>query len=276
MSHKLLSVLVVLSLAVGVGCGDNSEEPNDNANSGQNAGANNGENNATNNGENNATNNGENNAANNGENNATNNGENNAANNGENNAANNGENNATNNFPGGDPQCNGGFGQANACGGELTGSYVLNDVCTDFDIQASLQQLCPTATATGFSIDAEGTLTFAGNVVSREVSGSMSSQVQIPSLCANLVGGCAGIQAAIINNVDNSMAFCEDTQTGCTCLVSVAIDGDAQLGTFTTDGGVLTTGTGRTFYYCVEADTLSIREFGQGASESGFVQFYAR
>lgn len=189
---------------------------------------------------------------------------------------NNGENNGGNNG-GGDQQCMASFAQSDACGGTVDGDYTLDSVCSDFDWQSELEQACPTVSVSNVSYSGSGTLTLSSGSYTRDATGTVSLSVSVPTECA--ATGCSSVEAAlqaeIDENYDSGDATCSDAGTGCDCDVT-ATASDQASGSYTTSGGVLTTDADRTFYYCVEGDTLQAREFDSDAPESGFTQLWTR
>jgi len=261
--NLLIVALATTSFAV-AGCGNgnngtNNGETNNGANNGgtNNGGTNNGgtNNHHTNNG---GTNNG-----------GTNNG---GTNNGGTNNNTTGTNNNTtgtnNNTNTGNPQtCNGSFGAPEACGGDPTGTWTLDGICSDYDYESAIQQACANATVSDVTFLGSGTLVVAGNSWAYDVTGTATTAMQFPAECNVL--GCNGTATAIETAGAQSATCTDDGAGGCNC-DAVFDASNASAGTYTTDGnGTSTIGPdGETYYYCVSGGTLQLRQYGTAADDA--------
>jgi hypothetical protein len=142
------------------------------------------------------------------------------------------------------------------CGGTLAGSWVYSDACIDEgDLGLDLRDDGCEAVAASVEATVSGGLSFTGSRVERQGVGSGSGELRIPNLCTLAIGGCNGLRALIDNDDD----ACEQDGTDCLCgfaTEELAWDED----TYQVSGGTFTLGSGRTFDYCVEGNTLTYRE----------------
>jgi hypothetical protein len=169
-----------------------------------------------------------------------------------------------------------------ACGGDVVGTWEYKEVCTG-DIDQQIQQFCPSAMVT--QTDAfTGTVTFNGDMTyTRVLSGSATADAEIPSACLMTPLGtveCSQAGGLIEQFVDGATATCTEDMTTqiCTCNIVLDVDED-NAGTYTLDGGTLTTDDGsaqREWFYCVEGSTFQAREKGQMAAEGFFTQVYEK
>ena len=171
------------------------------------------------------------------------------------------------------------FGAGDACGGDLEGVWTLTNVCGDTSaLEDGLQDACPTATV-DVDVDASGTLTMSSTTIGtfqRDVSVTVTVTADIPATCAQIVGGCASVESIL--NMGEVTVTCADAGGGaCTCETSDAFDTDTS-GAYTVSDGVVTIVSTemQTFYYCVDGDSLSAREFPADAAEADYTQFYTR
>ena len=58
--------------------------------------------------------------------------------------------------------CDPTFGPEDACGGDVSGTYNLQSVCSDVDWEAWAQEQCPEATVSGVTYSGTGTLSEIG------------------------------------------------------------------------------------------------------------------
>ncbi|MBA2664230.1 MAG: hypothetical protein H0U74_18200, partial [Bradymonadaceae bacterium] len=190
--------------------------------------------------------------------------------NNDNNTTGNNDNNTT-----GTGECKPDFGQADACGGNVVGTWSLEDACSQVDLEGLLKQACPLATVESMEITTSGTLVVTAAHYARNVTAVINAVVLIPNLCAQVAGGCQGIEAAVAARLQNATATCTPNNDGCSCDLELVEDGE-EAGAYTLVDGVITVADGSTFYYCVEGANLSLREFGTNDDASQPTQFYGK
>jgi hypothetical protein len=163
--------------------------------------------------------------------------------------------------------CDPAFGAAPECGGDPSGSWTYRAACGATAIEDGVRQQCQTATFQATSHQVSGTLNITGNTYTLNVTDNADVMMQIPQECATPLGGCAGVQTALSQGL-NSPTTCNQNGTRCDCESSVTVSA-AETGTYTTNGGTLTTmpsggGASGTYYYCVENGVFRYREMGDG------------
>lgn len=148
------------------------------------------------------------------------------------------------------------------CGGSLAGSWVYSDACIEDD-DLGLELSDDGCESLSASVDAtvSGGLRFNGSTVQRQGTGSGSGQLRLPNVCTLAIASCPGLRALIDDDDD----ACSQGGTDCLCEFATAeLDWDED--TFRAAASTFTLGSGRTFDYCVEGDTLSYRETSEGVS----------
>jgi len=153
---------------------------------------------------------------------------------------------------------NGTCPSVDACGGALDGTWTYGNVCIDPTENSAdlLQELCPSASVT-YERGGTSTLTFTGSSVSRAGAPLGDSVITFPAVCVEGLG-CSFLADASTD--------CTDMGGDCICRTASSIDWGTQ--SYTTAGGRLSLGNGRSFDYCVQGDTLTYRETGD-AQEAG-------
>lgn len=163
--------------------------------------------------------------------------------------------------------CDGDFDMADACGGDVTGTWTLGEVC-GLDIPeeaAGLASQCPTAVLGTPVYDVSGTLVVDATNFAQALTGTVSADVTIPSECLTVSGtpiNCEALQA-LVNLEDGLSATCAEGMNGsCDCSITADVDFSSS-GTYTTSNGVATVTTSEgdeSYYFCVEGDQVTLRE----------------
>jgi hypothetical protein len=183
----------------------------------------------------------------------------NSSSNGDANSSTNGDPNsdANSGTNGGTVSCNESFGAADACGGDADGTWELASTCSDFDYATLIEDACPDATVNDVTYDLTGELAVSAGNWAYTLSGDVIIDASIPQSCSEAVGGCAAVQAALEGVAES--AACMDAASGCDC--TATFDGaDSSAGTYTASDGVATIDNGDEWYFCVEGDSLTLRE----------------
>jgi hypothetical protein len=149
------------------------------------------------------------------------------------------------------------------CTGTLEGTWFYSTACGD-DPLADMRQYCSSVSTVSSTSSLSGRLDFTGTHVSRQVTTTYLTTVNLPSSCASF--GCSTIEAALQNSIPTaSCSSAGGARTGCDCTVS-GTSTLSEAGTWTSSGGVLTVVTPsltRTFDSCVTAGavpSLQLRE----------------
>lgn len=145
------------------------------------------------------------------------------------------------------------------CNGTLPGTWFYTAACTD-DPLVDYRGICPTISTTTNNTTLSGRIDFTASSVTRSVTTTYSSVVNIPTSCNTL--GCATIQSILPAGTS-----CVAAGGGCDCTIS----GNStfnETGTWTSANGVITVTTPtttRTFDSCVTVagtTTMQLRENG--------------
>jgi hypothetical protein len=155
-------------------------------------------------------------------------------------------------------------GAFESCGGNLVGSWVLDEDCGDDRLQPP--ESCPGAVIE-LDVSRTASMTFRSDGTFEEsASVSGSGSVTYPSSCLTELEleTCDDIEPP-----DGPIDCTGDVSSACTC--SAPLDEEAEgSGTFVVDeiGVILVYPTGfRPLEYCVEGDTLKLHVFGSGEFE---------
>lgn len=149
-----------------------------------------------------------------------------------------------------------------SCGGTLAGSWVYTDACIDVgDLGLQLRADACEAAAASIEATVSGGLRFSGSNVERQGTGSGEGQLRIPNICTLAIAGCPGLRALIENDAD----ACDQDGTDCLCDFTTQ-ELEWTEDTYRAADGTFTLGSGRTFEYCVEGNTLTYRETSAGVS----------
>ena len=142
-----------------------------------------------------------------------------------------------------------------ACGGALAGTWTYRNVCIDPSENSAdlLLEVCPSSSVM-YERGGTSTLTFTASSVSRTGEPLGDSVINFPAECVEGLG-CSFLADAI-----GTSANCTDSGGDCICRTASSVDWGTQ--SYTTTGGRLSLGDGRSFDYCVQGDTLTYRETG--------------
>lgn len=147
------------------------------------------------------------------------------------------------------------------CGGTLTGDWVFSDACIeDADLGLDVSDDGCGDFVARVDATVSGGLRFGPGIVQREGTGSGTGNLRIADVCTLTIASCPGLRALI----DDDDA-CEQNGTDCLCEFATA-ELEWEQDTYQASGNSFTLGSGRTFDYCVEGNTLTYRETTEGAS----------
>jgi hypothetical protein len=157
------------------------------------------------------------------------------------------------------------------CGGALTGRWYYDNVCIEDSIFSRIQSACGGASQTQIlnrSGSVAGAVMFSSNQMARSVTGTVDfTATTTNGVCVNGfmgLGGCAQLPSLLGNfGVQGTCALgLPDggaSTASCTCDLTFSFT-DTANETYTTSGNVITTGSGRTFEYCVANTRLTYEE----------------
>lgn len=151
------------------------------------------------------------------------------------------------------------------CGGDVTGTWKLEAGCAD-DPLATAKGACPTLVVTSEVATAQGSVTFASGIVTRDYESHYAMDITVPSEClANAT--CAQLETSFRAYIPNTS--CTATATaGCRCTGSLDATG-SQGSTYTTMNDEIVTGGGDHYAYCVSGSTMQYRHVSGPTPEIG-------
>ncbi|MBN1962695.1 MAG: hypothetical protein JW841_17315 [Deltaproteobacteria bacterium] len=173
--------------------------------------------------------------------------------------------------------CDTDFNSDNACGGELTGTWHLADICVNTDELAALfsQATCIVKINNVVVSDITGTAVFSGTTVQRTVNATAQVQVTYPLSCFPSYQ-CVYFGLLIDTFINTAAATtCSEDSSGCNCTITLAFNENSDA-TYATLNGTMTINEKSTYYYCVDGWQVSFRQYGNNADESSFTQVYVR
>lgn len=165
--------------------------------------------------------------------------------------------------------CDPAFGQPDACGGDLQGTWSYQAACGTTPVAAALRQNCPSVTIAAERYNSgSGTLTVTGASFMLAVNVDVHVEAGIPAAC--VLGSCAATQSSLQTALPQVTIACSQSGAGCDCAFDGPV-GTMSSGTVTTNDGVATVNDGTTYHYCVEGSSMTYRRFGTNTTEPVFV-----
>lgn len=169
---------------------------------------------------------------------------------------------------GGDlPTC----GAFTACGGDITGTWTFDGVCSEGDIASSIVDTgdlpaeCKDAVKS-LAIDVSGTLTYANGTETSDVNLTMKMGMVYSSACITAVSGTpvavtqafCDTLASSYDPVDGPTVVCKLASGGCDCTMTMA-EHTQESDTYMVSGGTLTYSDGDSVEFCVSGSKLTVR-----------------
>ncbi|HET8931983.1 MAG TPA: hypothetical protein VFN67_01015 [Polyangiales bacterium] len=153
------------------------------------------------------------------------------------------------------PMCGG----VQSCGGDLEGSWKLNEGCYIVLEQPKLD-FCPTATAELHATHVEGSITFQKDSYVRHTEIETELLLKLPAKCQEQEGkdkkSCTSFGATLSNGASLVCADADNKADGCECSATVINTGNDS-GGYNIRGNRVEIGD--TFDYCVKGKTLTLR-----------------
>lgn len=163
------------------------------------------------------------------------------------------------------PVCTGNF---TACGGDLTGKWSIDGVCTEGDLQDMFMDPSDypaecSGMVQSFSIDMSGTLAYANGIETSDVTMVMNAKANYSKACIQaLVGAPVEVTQAICDAAtggSDGVMTCKLSNGGCACTMAMN-ERTQDSGAYTTSGGVLSYDDGGdSIAYCVSGSSLTFR-----------------
>lgn len=160
-----------------------------------------------------------------------------------------------------------------ACGGDLTGTWKIAQVCTEGDLaQYYNDQITQTSAACSntfqsVTVSASGSLTYQNGTLTPNASITLSQDLLLTPACfSGIAGQPVTVNAALCSSYANTLeaqttgssATCVFDNTNCNCALTVTKPGNSD--TYSTSGTSIVWSDGTTSTYCVQGNTLVERD----------------
>jgi hypothetical protein len=161
----------------------------------------------------------------------------------------------------------------NACGGDLTGSWKISQVCTEGDLtQYSNNQIAQTSTACSntfqsVTMSASGALSYNSGTLTTDASITLSEDLLLTPACFSGIAGqpvtvnaalCSSYVSTLEAQSAGSTASCAFDGTNCNCALSITKPGNSD--TYSISGTSIVWSDGSTSTYCVQGNTMVERD----------------
>lgn len=150
-----------------------------------------------------------------------------------------------------------------ACGGNPQGTFDYTGGCIE-DVFAGARDACPALDTTKAKVTVKGSVTFAGNALTRDVTVTIGGALTFPQSCT--FGQCAMIENELKSAFDS--VSCTGS-SDCTCTVS-KIENEKDATTYTIQGSLVTTADGDEYSICEKGADLSYSGKSAGAEQGTF------
>lgn len=162
-----------------------------------------------------------------------------------------------------DLTCNPDFKLADACGGDIVGTWHYRSACTStYALPAVVVAVCGDIESSVIEAAVNGTLTITEEDYDLDVDTELTTTLTVPASCLKgaIINTCGKFQAAFVvaaatlpDDYGVSISNCtEDDAEGCICEV-VATLSQSESGEFSINGGVATLDS-NDYYFCVAND----------------------
>jgi hypothetical protein len=182
---------------------------------------------------------------------------------------------------GGQTVANGCSTAPDSCGGDLTGTWTIIQVCTEGDLAQyfndQLVQTYSTSCSSTFQSvteSASGSVTYYGGTMASSMTITLSENLFLTPACfSSLAGQSVTVNAAFCSTYASTLeaqsagstADCAFDGTSCRCAVTTTVSGTS--GTYSISGTSIVWSDGTTSSYCVQGNTMSERDqMGTNAS----------
>jgi hypothetical protein len=150
-----------------------------------------------------------------------------------------------------------------ACGGNPQGTYDYTGGCIE-DVFAGARGACPALDTTQAKVTVKGSVTFAGNAITRNVTVTTSGTITLPQSCS--YGQCAMIESELKSTFDS--VSCTGS-SDCTCTISKT-ESEQDASTYTLQGSLLTTADGDEYSICDKGADFSYSGKSAGTEQGSF------
>lgn len=157
-----------------------------------------------------------------------------------------------------------------ACGGDPTGKWTIDGVCTENDIAGQLLADLPpecNGAVQSVSLDVSGTLEYASGSETSDVLIATGARLVYTSACISAKIGApttvtqavCDLVASIVAPADGPTVSCKLTGDACDCAMNT-IENIQETDTYTLSGSMITYSDGSAVQFCVSGSTLTVRE----------------
>lgn len=147
-----------------------------------------------------------------------------------------------------------------ACGGAPQGTYDYTGGCIE-DVFAQARNACPALDTSKANVTVKGSIYFAGNALTRDVSVTLSGSITLPQSCT--AGMCSAIETQLKSAFDS--VSCSGS-SDCTCTISKT-DVEKSATTYTVSGNTATTADGETYSICEQGADFKYSGKSAGSEE---------
>lgn len=151
------------------------------------------------------------------------------------------------------------------CTDPVDGTYAVTGGCID-DPLAPFRGACPGLVQKSLTGTVAGTVAFAGGMMTRNVSSTLSAKITLPAECTQ-GAPCAFVGPFIQNQVPGSTASCTGA-SACDCDVKITVT-DNVADTYTQTASSVATGAGDTFDVCKTGKILEYTQTGGAQPRPG-------
>jgi hypothetical protein len=165
-----------------------------------------------------------------------------------------------------------------ACGGDLTGQWAIDGVCTEGDFAAArmggtdLPEECKNAVQS-VSVQMSGTLTYASGIETSDIRMTMKVKYTFTAACISAMAG--GVSVPMTQEVCSAAGSvgggdpeaptisCNLAGNACNCNMTIDTQGTGT-DSYTVSGSIMTYTDGDSAQFCVSGDKLTLRQASDG------------
>ena len=171
--------------------------------------------------------------------------------------------------------CNPDFREANACGGNIEGTWKYTEGCLDRSTIGMVAMACQGTVLRNEIQVATGTITFTSTMgYQRDLNDEYSVDLEVPSACRMFVGTCGAIKTLVESYEPRAQVDClGNFSGGCDCSLEIKkVVNDWGTYEFPSTGVVRLTPndssmTAGDYYYCVDQGMIQYKGFSMDSSD---------
>lgn len=161
-----------------------------------------------------------------------------------------------------------------ACGGDITGTWLVDDICVEGDLGAELAAEAGVPSKCNdlyqnIDVTVGGTVSYANGVETPNITMNMTMVAHYSEACLSDIAGqtvsmsqtiCEALQSAVTNGTSITSATCALSGGACDCTLTSAPTTLTDTDTYTVTGKTLTYSGGDVVDYCATSTTLNLRK----------------